>query len=104
MTPVNLIVLADEPAILFASISDAERWMELIDVRDGVYRAAFGPAGEPHSITTDGESVVIRQTGDAAEPDALRAVLLHYFAAMGETMSDDISLPVLLGRCSPTYD
>jgi hypothetical protein len=54
MTQVNLIVAADEPAIFFASVHDAERWMEPVDVEDGVYGAAFGPAGEPHVISTDG--------------------------------------------------
>lgn len=102
MPPINLIVAADEPAIFFASVKDAERWMEPIDVTGGVYSAAFGPAGEPHLISTDGTSVVILQTGDAPQPEALRAVLLRYLAATGETVSDDISLPALLDRCSRT--
>jgi hypothetical protein len=103
MTPINLIVAADEPAIFFASLEDAERWMEPIDVDNGVYRAAFGPAGEPHTIRTDGTSVSIRQTGDAPQPEALRAVILRYLAATGEIVSDDIGLSALLDRCSRSY-
>ena len=103
VSPINLIVAADEPAIFFASVEDAERWMEPIDVKNAVYSAAFGPAGEPHTISTDGTSVFIRQTSDALQPEALRAVMLRYLAAIGETTSDDISLPALLDRCSPSY-
>lgn len=103
MTPINLIVAADEPAIFFASLEDAERWMEPIDVAEGVYSAAFGPAGEPHTISTDGTSVYIRQAGDMPQPDALRAVILRYLAATGETVSDDVGLPALLDRCSRSY-
>jgi hypothetical protein len=100
MTPINLIVVADEPAIFFASLEDAERWMEPIDVDDGVYSAAFGPAGERHIISIDGTSVSILQTGDTPQPEASRAVILRYLAATGETVGDDISLPALLDRCS----
>jgi hypothetical protein len=103
MTPIKLIVAADEPAIFFASVEDAERWMEPVDVDNGVYTAAFGSAGEPHTIATDGTSVAIRQTGDAPQPEALRAIILRYLAATGETVSDDIGLPALLDRCSRSY-
>ncbi|MDF2496346.1 MAG: hypothetical protein K0S66_3280 [Sphingomonas sp.] len=103
MTQINLIVAADEPAIFFASVTDAERWMEPIDVADGVYSAAFGPAGEPHTISTDGTSVLIHGTGDAPQPEALKALMLRYLAAIGETVSDDISLPALLDRCSRNF-
>lgn len=103
MTLVGLIVAADEPAIFFVSPEDAERWMEPIDVKDGVYSAAFGPAGEPYAICTDGKHVNIRQTGDAAQPEALKALLLRYFASIGEATNDNASLPALLARCSPSY-
>lgn len=103
VTSVNLIVAADEPAIFFASVEDAERSMEPVDAEDGVYTAAFGRNGEPHTISTDGRSVVIRRTDEAAQPDVLKALLFRYFAAMGETTSDDVSLTSLLDRCVPSY-
>ena len=103
MNPINLIVAADEPAIFFASLEDAERWMEPIDVDNGVYSAAFGPSGEPHEISTKGTIVSIRQTGDAPQPEALKDVLLCCLAATGETVSDDLDLPALLDRCSLSY-
>lgn len=103
MTQVGLIVAADEPAIFFVSLEDAERWMEPIDVKDGVYSAAFGPAGEPYAISTDGKYVNIRRTGDAARPEALKELLLCYFGSIGEATSDNASLPALLARCSPSY-
>lgn len=103
MTHVHLIVEADEPVVFFASVRDAERWMEPVDVKDGVYSAAFGPAGEPHVISTDGKTVVIRPTGGAPQPEALKTLLLRYFSATGQATSDEISLPALLTRCSPSY-
>lgn len=78
--------------------------MEPIDVEDGIYGAAFGPNGEPHTISTDGTCVHIEETGDAPQPEALKAVLLRYFNAIGETPSPDIELSVLLQRCSPRTD
>lgn len=103
MTSVNLIVAADEPAIFFASVEGAEQWMEPVDVQDAVYRAAFGPLGEVYKIETDGKTVTIRQTMDEPRPDALKAVLIRYFSAIGEAPKDDVSLSALLDRCSPSY-
>jgi hypothetical protein len=40
-----LFVAADEPLLIFPSIIAAERWLEAIDVENGVYPAAFGPNG-----------------------------------------------------------
>ena len=103
MPQVKLIVAADEPAIFFASVQDAESWMEAIDVEDGVYSAAFGPNGEPYAITTDGTWVHIEETGEAPQLEALKALLLRYFNAIGETPSTNLELPALLERCSPSY-
>lgn len=101
MAHVKLIVTADEPALLFASIQDAERKMEPIDVAEGLYSAAFGPKGEPYTIRTDGMRVYIEETGTAPQVEALKAVLLHYFNAIGETPNSDLDLAALLERCSP---
>ncbi|CAH0354234.1 hypothetical protein SPH9361_02922 [Sphingobium sp. CECT 9361] len=35
MPQVKLIVAANEPAIFFASVQDAENWVEAVDVEDG---------------------------------------------------------------------
>ena len=102
MARVKLIVAADEPAIFFASVQDAESWMEVIDVEDGVYSAAFGPNGEPYAIITDGTWVHLEGTGEAPQPEALKALLLKYFTAIGETPSTNLELPALLERCSPS--
>jgi hypothetical protein len=103
MSQVKLIVAADEPAIFFASVRSAERWIEPSDVIDGVYRAAFGPNGEPYIIRADGNCVTIQEAGGAPQPEALRAVLLQYFTAIGETPSKGASLSELLARCTPSY-
>ena len=64
----KLIVAADEPAIFFASVQHAERWVEAIDVEDGVYSAGFGPNGEPYAIRTDGTWVRLRNRGKRRSP------------------------------------
>lgn len=103
MPQVKLIVAADEPAIFFASVQDAESWMEAIDVEDGVYSAAFGPNGETYTVSTDGTRVHIEETGGAPQPEALMALLRKYFDALGEMQSADLELPALLERCTPSY-
>lgn len=103
MTQINLIVAADEPAIFFASVKDAERWMEPIDVADGVYSTAFGPAGEPYIISTDGKTVVIRPAEGVPQPETLKVLLVRYFAATSQALGDDTSLSSLLNRCVPSY-
>ena len=47
---VQLVVTADEPALMFSSLENAKSYFEATDVRDGVYGAAFGGAGERYSI------------------------------------------------------
>lgn len=103
MRSVNLIVAADEPAIFFASVNEAERWMEPVDVQEGVYTAAYGPEGEPFMISTDGRRVTIRETGGKPEPDILREILLRYFATIREPADGAVTLPELLERCHPSY-
>ena len=103
MPQVKLIVAADEPAIFFATVQDAESYMEAIDVKDGVYGAAFGPNGEPYTVSTDGTWVHIKNTGETPQPEALKALLMKYFDTLGEMPSADLELPALLERCSPSY-
>lgn len=103
MPEVKLIVAADEPAIFFASVQDAASWMEAADVRDGVYSAAFGPNGEPYAISTDGTRVYIKETGEAPRPQALKALLLRYLDAIGQTPDPGLGLPALLERCCPSH-
>jgi hypothetical protein len=101
MSQVKLIVAADEPALFFASVEDAQSYLEAIDVENGVYGPVFGPNGEPYSISTDGHDVIIRATGEAPQPEALKALLLKYLAARGETPARVSSLSDLLERCTP---
>lgn len=44
---IRLIVAADEPALFYTSVSQAEMDLEAIDVRAGVYPVGYGPNGEP---------------------------------------------------------
>jgi glycosyltransferase involved in cell wall biosynthesis len=100
-TEVKLIIAADEPALFYASVEDAERDLEAIDVENGVYGPAFGPNGEPYTISTDGTRVHIEATGAAPQPEALKALLLYYFDATGKTVDANVELSALLQRCSP---
>jgi hypothetical protein len=80
-----LFVAADEPLLVFPSIAAAESYLEAVDVRNGVYRAAFGPNGKPYRIDSDGDDVVIELTGEPDRPDELRGLLSRYLEATGRT-------------------
>lgn len=90
---VKLIVAADEPALMFSSIQNAESYLEAIDVLDGVYRAAFGPAGERFNIEAAGDRVVIRRLDETPDPEGLVRLLRR---ASGANLPEDADLPTLL--------
>lgn len=92
----TLFIEADELLLVFPSIDRAERYLEAVDVRAGVYPRAFGQAGERFSIMAEGERVVIRPEGPLADPDGLRALLQRSLDAVGETMPRDADLPMLV--------
>ena len=101
---IGLIVAADEPAILFSNVESAERWMEPVDVLDGIYTAAYGSGGELYLVETDGIRVAITRAPDEPDrPEELRALLLRYFEALGKPAGTDETLPPMLARCRPTY-
>jgi hypothetical protein len=78
-----LFVAADEPLLVYPSTVAAERDLEAIDVRNGIYRAAYGPNGEPYRITTEGERVMVQRSDGPTKPEALRALLANFVAATG---------------------
>lgn len=90
---VQLVVAADEPAIIFSSIENAEAYLEALDVRDGVYGAAFGPAGERFSIEAIGERVVVRRLDLTPDPKGLFELLRR---ASDGNVPQDADLPTLL--------
>lgn len=79
-TSIELIVAADEPALFFSSVSAAEGYLEAVDVRDGVYTAAYGPNGEPFSIGVEGDRVIIRPSAGEAQPRQLIELLKSLLA------------------------
>ena len=85
-----LFVAADEPLLVFPSLRAAERWIEAIDVEDGVYPAAYGPNGDPYRIGTAGNRVVIEPTGEPNRPEELRVLLLRCLQTRGQTFEDDV--------------
>lgn len=80
--PGALFVAADEPLLVYPSVAAAERGLEAIDVEAGIYPIAYGPDGEPYSIESERDRVVIRPTGEPKRPDDLRLLLLRYLEAI----------------------
>jgi hypothetical protein len=83
----TLFIEADEPLLVLRSIEEAERHLEAVDVRNGVYRRAYGRDGEPFSITTDGNNVLIRSAVEPADPEGLRDLLQRSLLAVGQEIS-----------------
>ena len=97
----KLIVEADEPAILFSSVSRAESYMEPIDVRNGVYTAAFGPQGESYSFSTDGDQVmVLLDESVPHNPERLKQILIRFLNAVHVTADQRESLEEILAKCA----
>lgn len=99
---IEIVVAADEPALFFASIADAERDLEAVDVRNGVYPAAYGRRGEPYHIFAEGDRVRIRPKENAPnQADELATLLVRFLAAAGIPTPPTDGLPELLARCDP---
>jgi len=78
----------------------AEAYLEATDVRNGVYRAAFGPDGQPFDIRAASGRVTITPALRGAEPGELRALLLRFLESTNDkNIGPDDDLPVLLARC-----
>lgn len=89
--PIGLIVKADEPALFFSSIESAELYLEAIDVRDGVYPAAYGPGGEPYIVGVEGDRVVIEPLDGELRTGELRDLLKSFLAAIGASADGDLT-------------
>jgi len=100
-TKIKLIVAADQPALFFTSMRQAETYLEAIDVEDGVYPDAYGPDGEPYKLEAVSGRVRVTPLERAEpRPDDLRALLLRYLAATGVNRTEGAeSLRSLLARC-----
>jgi hypothetical protein len=92
----TLFIESDEPLLVFSSVEMAEQNLEALDVRNGVYKRAFGQAGELFSIETEGESVVIRAIEQPADPDSLSELLRRSLQKVGEVVPPDVDLPALV--------
>lgn len=103
---IKLIVAADEPALFYSSVSQAEMDLEAVDVRDGVYPVGYGPDGQIFKLEAMGDRVRISQVeGLPPKPDELRALLLRYLSATGVHDVDEAEpLGSLLARCEAAVD
>jgi hypothetical protein len=98
VTAIKLIVEADEPALFFNSIDAATKKLEWIDVRDGVYPAAYDPDGNVYRLRYEGQKVIIERDGDRCDPAGLNALLRKFIAvAYMPIKSDDTAF--LLSLC-----
>ena len=97
---ISLIVAADEPALFYRDVASAENDLEVIDVRNGVYTAAYGPNGEIYHISEDSGVVSIsREAGAENKPDELKKVLERFLSAVGETIPESEDIGTLLNIC-----
>jgi hypothetical protein len=96
--PELLFVAADEGLLLFPSIVTAEGCLEARDVRDGVYPAAYGPAGEVYLVETDGRRVIIVPREGERRSDEFKALLLERMEATGVPADPSEELPTLVRR------
>jgi hypothetical protein len=106
MKPIRLIVAADEPALFFSSTDLAQKYIEAVDVRDGVYPEAYGPRGEPYDIAVDEcDGIVIsRREGYAPQPERLRRILEDFLNACNINSLTSVTLEDLLILCNPYVD
>ena len=72
---IQLIVAADEPALFFTSIEAAQRKLEWIDVKAGVYPIAYDPQGNVYRLRYEGQHVIVEPDGTKADPAGLNALL-----------------------------
>lgn len=93
-----LFVAADEPLLVYPSVSAAEQDLEAIDVRNGIYPIAFGPNGEPYRVDCGGNEVFIERTGEPNRPDELKALLLRYLEGRDRAADAAASLDNLLAE------
>jgi hypothetical protein len=84
-----LFVAADEPLLVFPSVRAAERYIEAVDVENGVYRAAYGRNGEPYRVGSARKGVIIEPTGEPSRPEDLRVLLLKYLQSTGQAFEVD---------------
>lgn len=93
-----LLVAADEPLLVFPSATAAEQYLEAIDVENGVYPAAYGPRGEPYSVRTLRDQVVVEPTGEPERPEELRALLSRYLEGRGLEAEATASVEALVAE------
>jgi hypothetical protein len=92
----TLFVEADEPLLIFPSTAAAEHYLEVQDVRAGIYPRAYGPLGDVHDVIARGSRVVIQQSGAPPKPNDLKLLLSRYLEMLGEPASKEADLATLV--------
>ena len=93
-----IFVAADEPLLVYPSIAAAEAHLEAVDVRNGVYSAAYGLQGEPFSISADTGVVVIEPISKPPMPMQFKELLLRYLDETGNPADPTESLVDLVEK------
>lgn len=78
-----MFVFAGLDLTMFPSITDAQNWMEAIDVDQGEYTAALTETGRVIRMRTENEAVVLELTDDL-DAEQLRGFLREHGQAIGQ--------------------
>ncbi|MGW6280319.1 hypothetical protein [Kribbella sp. NPDC055071] len=81
--PRVVFVFAGADLTRFPSITDAQDYLEAIDVDDGEYTAALTETGRVIKMTTEKELVVLELTDELA-PDLLQSLLREHGESIGQ--------------------
>jgi hypothetical protein len=93
-----LFVAADEPLLVFPSAAAAKQFLEVTDVKNGTYPAAYGPRGEPYTVRAIQDQVALEPTGERERPDELRTLLLRYLESSGRQAEPNATLDALVAE------
>ncbi len=105
LSKIGLIVEADEPALFFSSVEAAERYIEPIDARAGVYPIAYATDGTVYDITTVSDAVrIIPRRNEPPHYAELRAVLSKFLRQVDVHVENNESLASLLSKCERFVD
>lgn len=97
---IEMIVVADEPALFFSSLSAAERWIEAVDVEEGIYPRAYDRNGVVYDVLPHGQGgLIVPRRDKQTDGDGLRSVLTRFLAATGIPFSTSDSVENLLELC-----
>jgi hypothetical protein len=98
---IRLIIEADEPALFYASLQDAQLDLEPIDVKAGVYKSVYGRDGQVYEINVKNNKVLFDFVSGKRDVDTLKKVIKTFLVSIDGHFEETESLASLLTRCEP---